>query len=132
MDFCDENRCIECCFEVKVPLLNEDINRITQHGFYDVYFVEENKGIKTLRKREDGSCVFLDKRTGDCEIYRARPEKCKLNPYCICEDNLNPHVDRACKYSGHCNEDPKTVNRMHDFINQLEKEIEWRRRTRSF
>jgi Fe-S-cluster containining protein len=132
MEFCDENNCIECCFDVKVPLLNEDINRITQHGFYDVYFVEEDKGIKTLRKREDGSCVFLDKSTGGCEIYSARPEKCKLNPYCICHDNLEPHVDHLCKHSRYCQEDPNQVKRMHEYINQLQKEIEWRRKTGFF
>jgi Fe-S-cluster containining protein len=132
MEFCDENNCIECCFDVKVPLLNEDINRITQHGFYDVYFVEEDAGIKTLRKRDDGSCVFLDKSTNGCEIYRSRPEKCKLNPYCICEDNMNPHVDRLCRNSSYCSEDPKQVSRMHEYIAKLQKEIEWRRRTGSF
>ena len=132
MEFCDDNNCIECCFDVKVPLLNEDINRITQHGFYDVYFVEEDKGIKTLRKRDDGSCVFLDKGTGGCERYRARPEKCKLNPYCICHDNMEPHVDHYCKHSRYCHEDPKQVKRMHVYINQLEKEIEWRRKTGFF
>jgi Fe-S-cluster containining protein len=132
MEFCDENNCIECCFDVKVPLLNEDINRITQHGFYDVYFVEEESGIKTLRKRDDGSCVFLDKRTNSCEIYRARPEKCKLNPYCICENNMNPHVDNLCRHSNYCQEDPKQVKRMHEYISKLQKEIEWRRRTGSF
>ena len=132
MEFCDENQCIECCFDARVPLLNDDINRITQHGFYDVYFVEESNGIKTLRKNEDGSCIFLNKRTGSCEIYNSRPEKCKLNPYCICEKNLNPHVDHSCKHSQNCSEDPKMVKRMHVYISKLQKEIEWRRRTGFF
>ena len=83
MEFCDENNCSECCFDVRVPLLNEDVNRIVQSGFYDVFFMEESLGIKTLRKRTDGTCIFLDKRHKVCEIYNIRPERCKLNPYFI-------------------------------------------------
>ena len=132
MEFCDQNNCSECCFDVRVPLLNEDINRITQHGFYDVYFVEEDRGIKTLRTRDDGSCIFLDRNRGGCEIYNARPEKCQLSPYCICEDNMKPHVDETCRHSYQIAEDPKQVKRMHEYINKLQKEIEWRRRTGFF
>ncbi len=132
MEFCDKNNCSECCFDARVPLLNEDVSRITSHGFYDVYFVEENQGIKTLRRREDGSCVFFNNLLGGCEIYKARPEKCRLNPYCICDDNMDPHIDRACRHSYQCREDPKVVERMHEYIATLQKEIEWRRRTGFF
>jgi Fe-S-cluster containining protein len=132
MEFCDDNNCSECCFDARVPLLNEDINRIVMHGFYDVYFVEEDHGIKTLRKRDDGSCVFLNKQAGGCEVYDSRPEKCKLSPYSICNNNMNPHVDHDCRHSGHCSEDPKMVKKMHEYIATLQKEIEWRRRTGFF
>lgn len=132
MEFCDENDCSECCFDARVPLLNDDINQITQYGYFDVYFVEEDKGIKTLRKRDDGSCVFLNRFTGVCDVYDSRPEKCRLNPYCICDDNMNPHVDRNCRNSVFCKEDPKMVKRMHEYITTLQKEIEWRRRTGFF
>jgi len=132
MEFCDKYHCADCCLEPKVPLLNEDIDRIIMHGFYDAYFVDEDQGIKTVRQRDDGTCVFYNKLSGLCEVYPSRPERCKLNPYTICKDNLEPEVDRACKHCNQCNKDPVSEKRMSEYLVTLEKEIEWRRRTGHF
>ena len=132
MEFCNEKNCSDCCFDPKVPLLNEDINRIIMYGYYDAFFVDEENGIKTLRTRDDGSCVFLNKSTGQCDVYRSRPERCRLNPYCICESNLEPHIDETCRYRGGCNEDPSKHERMSEYLATLQKEVEWRRRTGHF
>lgn len=132
MEFCDDNNCAECCKDARVPLLNEDIDKIIYHGYYDVFFVEEYKGIKLMRTKEDGSCVFFDQYNRDCKIYSTRPERCRLNPYCICEDNDEPHVDKDCQHSKQCNSDPNMVKRMHEYVTTLQKEVEWRRRTGYF
>jgi Fe-S-cluster containining protein len=132
MEFCDQNQCADCCIEPKVPLLNEDIDRIIMHGFYDAYFVDEDQGIKTLRQRDDGTCVFYNKMSGFCDVYSSRPERCKLNPYTICEDDLEPEVDSACKHCNQCGKDPVLEKRMSEYLVTLEKEIEWRRRTGHF
>ena len=129
MEFCEKNNCADCCFEPRVPLLNEDINRIRMHGYYDAYFVDEQNGIKTVRKNDDGTCVFYNKREGFCEIYYSRPERCRLNPYCICEENLEPHVDKFCKHHTSCRDDPEIQQRMSEYLATLQKEIDWRRRT---
>ncbi|WP_455392984.1 YkgJ family cysteine cluster protein [[Eubacterium] cellulosolvens] len=132
MTFCDKNHCMDCCFEPKVPLLNEDIGKIVMYGYYDAYFVDEHNGIKTLRTRDDGTCVFFNKQSRECEIYNSRPARCRLNPYCICEDNLEPHIDETCKFHNICNDDPEMHERMSEYLVTLEKEIEWRRRTGHF
>ena len=85
MEFCDKYECADCCLEAKVPLLNEDIDKIVMHGYYDAAFVDEDNGIRTLRTREDGACVFHNKFTGLCDVYPSRPERCRLNPYTISE-----------------------------------------------
>ena len=128
MEFCNDNNCMDCCKDAVVPLLNEDINKIVMHGYYDVYFTEVRDGIKILRTRPDGSCIFYKKDTGSCEIYRTMPERCKLNPYCICGQNHEPCIDTACKYSQNCKEDRQMYEKMHEYIAKLQKEIDWRRK----
>ena len=129
MEFCDEHNCANCCFDAKVPLLIEDINRIIMYGYYDAYFVEEQSGIKTLRTREDGSCVFYNKQERVCDIYTSRPERCKLNPYTICEQTLEPGVDKDCKHCNDCHDEKIMHKRMSEYLITLEKEIRWRRET---
>jgi Fe-S-cluster containining protein len=132
MEFCENNNCADCCIEPRVPLLNKDIDRIRMYGFYDAYFVDEQNGIKTVRKNDDGTCVFYNKRERHCEVYKSRPERCRLNPYCICEDNLEPHVDESCKFQFSCQDDPEIQKRMSEYLVTLQKEIVWRRRTGHF
>jgi Fe-S-cluster containining protein len=129
MEFCDKNDCSECCQDARVPLLNEDINKIIMHGYYDAYFVDEERGIKTLRTNDDGTCVFFNSKTRLCDVYQSRPERCRLNPYCICEQNHQPHVDEQCRHNSQIKEDPKMQERMSEYLATLQKEIEWRRKT---
>ncbi len=128
MEFCDKFNCTDCCFEAKVPLLNEDIDRIIMHGYYDAYFVVEHEGIKTMRTWSDGSCIFFDKSSGQCEIYESRPERCRLNPYTISQETLKPTIDRACKHCNNCSCDEVMQKRMSEYLVTLEREIEWRRK----
>ena len=132
MEFCDKNDCNECCLDVRVPLLNEDINRITLNGYYDVFFVEENNGIKTLRTDDDGTCVFYNKETEDCDINNSKPLRCRLNPYCLGHDEHKTQIDRSCKHSTECQDDPDMHKCMHEFVSTLQDEIDWRRRTGNF
>jgi len=132
MEFCDEFECADCCIDARVPLLNKDIDRIVMHGYYDAYFVDECNGIKTIRTRDDGSCVFYNKTSGLCDVYPSRPERCRLNPYTICEKTHEPTVDKACRFSQKCQEDPTMHERMSEYLAALQKEIEWRRRTGHF
>ena len=83
MDFCEKHNCSACCLNPKIHITVLDVNNITANGFYDVYFVTEANGIKTLRTNDDGSCVFFKGDSGECEIYRSRPEQCKLRPYIL-------------------------------------------------
>jgi Fe-S-cluster containining protein len=129
MEFCDKLDCAECCTDARVPLLNDDINRITMYGYYDASFVDENRGIKTLRTRDDGTCVFYNQQTRLCDIYESRPERCRLNPYCICEKNHEPHIDENCRHFSRCQENPKIQERMSEYLVTLQKEIDWRRKT---
>ena len=132
MEFCDDNHCVDCCKDAVVPLLNEDINKIVMHGYYDVYFVNEQDGIKKLRTRPDGSCIFHNTQDYSCDIYSTRPERCKLNPYCLSEKTHKTTIDHACRHARGCNDDPEMHNKMHEYISTLQKEVEWRRRTGFF
>jgi Fe-S-cluster containining protein len=132
MEVCEKNNCVQCCMDGEVPLLNEDVSRITMAGYYDAYFVFEEDGVKTIRKFSDGCCIFYKKETGRCEIYKLRPEMCRLRPYTISEGSHEPVIDQECKHCSECKSDSKMESRMTKFFSTFEKEIEWRRKTGYF
>ena len=132
MKVCEANSCAQCCLDAAVALLNEDVTRITMHGYYDAYFVNEEDGVKTLRKFSDGCCIFYEKDTGRCEVYEFRPELCKLRPYTINPGTHEPVIDQECKHSTECDPEPELEDRMTEFFNKLQEEIAWRRKTGYF
>jgi len=129
MEICEKHNCVACCLNAEVPLLNEDVNRIMMHGYYDVYFVNEQDGVKTIRKFSQGTCVFYKPKDGSCEIYDFRPEICQLRPYTVKEGTHEPMIDESCEHASECKPDPKLEEQMKDFFDTLLKEIEWRRNT---
>lgn len=132
MEFCEKKNCADCCEDAAVPLLNSDIDMIVLHGYYDVFFVEENNGIKTLRTKTDGSCVFFNDETKACEIEQSKPERCKLNPYCICDKNPKSYEDKSSPPEPKTRKETKMMESMTEFISKLQREVEWRRRTGNF
>ncbi len=86
---CVEN-CGRCCYELEIPVRDEDIARIEELGYNAWEFVDYEKmfyrGDKFLsyaiKKRPfDGGCVFLDPDTMRCRIYPHRPLACRLYPF---------------------------------------------------
>ena len=129
---CEKHDCVKCCLHASVPLLNEDLNRIIYLGYYDVYFVVEEDGVKTMRTKNDGSCIFYNEDEGNCKIGANRPEQCKQRPYTIRNDSHEPGIDDECIHHHECELDQTSVKKMASYFDTLKKEIEWRRRTGYF
>ena len=134
MGYCEEKGCLECCYQPKVLLLNEDVNRITSNGFYDVYFIDEAEGIKALRVNDDGSCVFFKKDTMQCEIGNAMPIGCSLRPYIISYLTDKPTISiyANCKFLKEFKEDSELQSKAEEYLTTARSEIEWRRKTGYF
>ncbi|WP_297091542.1 YkgJ family cysteine cluster protein [Thermococcus sp.] len=86
---CIEN-CGKCCYELEIPVRDDDIAGIEDLGYNTWEFVDYEKmfyrGDKflsyALKKRPfDGGCVFLDPETLKCRIYEKRPLACRLYPF---------------------------------------------------
>ena len=105
MEFCEKFNCTTCCEKPNIYLLVEDVNNITANGFYDVYFVAESKGIKTIRTKDDGSCIFYQRELDSCEIYKSRPKQCRLRPNILIDYNGNIEKDSECNHSDEYRED---------------------------
>jgi len=90
---CPFKLCNVCCINTEMPLLEEDIERITKHGFKREYFVKEKDGFLVL-KNQKGKCVFLKKRK--CIIYQDRPLGCRLYPLIYDIDFKNATIDYEC------------------------------------
>ena len=126
MDSCAKHNCNTCCSEADVPLLNEDIDRIRQYGYYDAYFVEEEGGVKKMRKL-GGKCIFSGE--GQCEVYMNRPLRCKLLPLTFNPETGRAEVDTGCRYHAEYKASRTMSRRMEDYIDRLNQEILWRRET---
>lgn len=132
MDFCEERNCSKCCLRPNIHLIATDVNNITANGFYDVYFVNEDNGIKTIRTNDDGSCIFFKKDIGQCEIFKTKPEMCTLRPYIISDHQNEPDVDNECKFSSDFKSNNDEKEQLEKFHEKLKHEIEWRKETGYF
>ena len=86
---CLEN-CGRCCYELEIPLRDEDVERIEELGYNAWEFVDYEKmfyrgdrflGYALKKRPFDGGCVFLDPETKRCRIYSHRPLACRLYPF---------------------------------------------------
>ncbi|NJE05992.1 YkgJ family cysteine cluster protein [Thermococcus sp. M36] len=82
--------CGKCCYELEIPIRDEDIAGIEDLGYsawefvdYEKMFYRGDKFLSyALKKRPfDGGCVFLDPETMRCRIYSRRPLACRLYPF---------------------------------------------------
>ena len=81
-----------------MPLLQEDIQRISGLGFKKDSFSIESKGFVLLKNSDEGRCVFHDGK--QCTIYESRPTGCKLYPIVFDEESGRPGKDTLCPYRG--------------------------------
>lgn len=123
MSFCKEQNCTHCCIEADVPLLQEDIDRLTAHGYYDVYFSEYYKGAKFIRKL-DGKCIFF--KGGSCEVYDYRPNRCRCPQIAFDDKTQQILVLESCLFKSRYVMSQSDINFMEQFIQTLIKEMELR------
>jgi Fe-S-cluster containining protein len=123
MSFCQDKNCSHCCIEADVPLLQEDIDRITSLGYYDVYFATDYQGAKFMRKL-NGKCIFYQQ--NKCEIENWRPKRCKFYPLTYDEKTKSVLVQDFCKYRSEFEINQTEFKHMDAFIDQLKKEIDMR------
>jgi Fe-S-cluster containining protein len=60
--------------------------RIESKGFRDFLGCSDETGIMWIRRKKDGSCLFLTK-NNRCVIYSLRPAICRLEPFTIIDFN---------------------------------------------
>ncbi|EEB73901.1 YkgJ family cysteine cluster protein [Thermococcus sp. AM4] len=115
---CVEN-CGRCCYELEIPLRDEDVEAIEELGYSAWEFVDYEKmfyrGDKflgyALKKRPfDGGCVFLDPETKKCRIYPNRPMACRLYPFVFIKHGAKMEVyikeDSFCPGINHPDGEP--------------------------
>ena len=56
--------------------------QIEAKGFQDFLDYSDEKGIRWIRRKDDGSCLFLTK-DNKCAIYSVRPTICRMEPFTI-------------------------------------------------
>ena len=120
MNFCEKHNCTHCCIEADVPLLSEDIDRLTAHGYYDVYFSEDYNGAKFIRKI-DGKCIFF--KDGACEVYDYRPKRCWCPQIAYDEKTQRVLPLDSCLFKNEVRITQNDIVFMEHFIEVLIKEI---------
>ncbi len=95
-DVCRREKCVQCCIETKMPLSNDDVERIEGLDFKRDEFAVDADGWIRL-KNAGGRCVFND--GSECRIYDDRPEGCRLYPVVYDEDKDDAALDHDCPSS---------------------------------
>ncbi|NJE47058.1 YkgJ family cysteine cluster protein [Thermococcus sp. GR7] len=117
---CVEN-CGKCCYELEIPIRDEDIAQIEELGYnawefvdYEKMFYRGDKFLSyALKKRPfDGGCVFLNPGTLKCKIYNHRPLACRLYPFVFVKHGNKMEVyvkkDSFCPGINHPDGEPVT------------------------
>ena len=92
---CRNHRCVSCCYDTEMLLLDEDVRRIVGLGFKEDSFTVVSEGFKILKNKK-GRCVFHDGK--QCTIYSDRPAGCRLYPVILDVDLNKPVKDELCPY----------------------------------
>lgn len=123
-------RCATFCCKLGSPSLAEkDVQRIKETGYVIDNLLERNTEresnsvLKTetrLRKRNDGSCIFLrfndETKIYECSVYDARPVLCRVYPFDLERIDSNSFMLRFIPCCNGLNSvDGELVNEM--FIN---------------
>lgn len=117
---CKNHNCYKCCIETRMPLTQNDIVRISKHGYRFKEFVVKRRGERCLKNRK-GRCVFLEK--NGCTIYSFRPEGCKLYPLLYDEDHEKGVIHNFCPYGHEYNVSSKDIENLHILIKKLAREV---------
>ena len=103
-----------------MPLLEEDIHRITGLGYEQEFFARESKGFKILKNSEHGRCVFHD--GTQCTIYKDRPKGCSIYPIIFDEDLMSAVKDDLCPHKDQFGVTKKTRLELSSVYRQLQSE----------
>jgi len=102
-----------------MPLSRLDMRRIIKLGYSLKDFAVKTTDGWQL-KNSSGRCVFL---SGEgCEIYRYRPEGCRLYPLVYDESSETVRFDDVCPYTEEFEATEEDIQRLINLLIQLEKE----------
>lgn len=95
---CAKHSCRACCFDTRMPLLEDDIARLEAATGRprDAFTVHEEEGRPRLANK-DGHCVFLDE--DGCSVYTDRPAGCRLYPLVLDPETGTGVLDTDCPYT---------------------------------
>ena len=65
--------------EAERAAISAELN-ISIDTFEDTYMVRKD-GVMTLREEENYDCIFIERNSKRCRIYRVRPLQCRLFPF---------------------------------------------------
>ncbi len=115
--------CGRCCYELEVPLRDEDIEAIEELGYNAWEFVDYEKmfyrgdkflGYAIKKRPFDDGCVFLDPETKRCRIYEKRPLACRLYPFVFVKHGTKMEIyikeDPFCPGINHPDGEPVNEN----------------------
>lgn len=88
------SKCGKCCFETEMLLSKKDIKRLIKKGYELTFFSRLDRGYQIL-KNQNGHCVFFNKKTKKCKVYKSRPMGCRLYPI-IYDERKGVVVDKLC------------------------------------
>ena len=106
-----------------MELASSDIQRLEKRGFHRGDFAIECKDGWIRLRNVDGRCFFYDTSKKRCQIYRDRPQGCRVYPVIYSEEE-GFRIDELCPIYGTISEKEFAIRRraLARFLRRLEKE----------
>jgi Fe-S-cluster containining protein len=115
------NHCCGNPLLTPVLLPSEERNfKGSSHGIRTSY-----REIRVIRKKENGSCVFLDDKTIRCTIYQERPLECRLYPFLLDFSQAKPDVLLDKRFCPHLNSLSVNTKKVSALIGEQEFPQDW-------
>jgi Fe-S-cluster containining protein len=118
-EVCLKHGCSLCCQDTKMPLTNQDIDRLHDLGYDSKDLITRACGEKRLRNIH-GKCFFL--RDNRCVVYPDRPEGCRTYPLVFHKEKRKAEMDRDCPHHEQFHWSKEDVKKLKKVIRTIEKE----------
>jgi Fe-S-cluster containining protein len=83
------------------------------------------RNMRVLRKRENGSCVFLDDEQMLCTTYSSRPLECRIYPYLLDFSKGSVDIKLDERFCPSLSSLQTNINQIRDYIRGFEYPSDW-------
>jgi Fe-S-cluster containining protein len=83
--------CGACCKQQPADTTPAEQKQIEEKGFTDFLEAPDRTGLRFIKRKKDGSCLFLTE-DNKCAVYEVRPTICKITPFFVTDYDYEKNI----------------------------------------